>query len=428
MPPLPRRSDLESLLQPGSFIWAAGIEDTFITDPHPVTGRTLDEYELTGHYENMQADMDRAARLGVSAMRYGIPWHRTEPARGLYDWSFADQALNYLLELGVDPIVDLVHYGLPPWLEEAYLNFDYPKSVANFAGEIASRFKDRIHWYTPLNEPRITAWYCGRIGWWPPYGRSWREFVAILLSICRGIRETVRTLHQIDPEIVICHVDATDLFTTREARFEAVAKFRQTIVFLPLDLISGRVAPGHELWGWLLAQGATVPELESFLVDPVALDVIGINLYPMFSNKELISDKSGRQRMRMVYGDGSLLTKLVHQYHDRYGVPLIVAETAAWGSLPRRSEWLSQSIAAVSDLRAQGVPIVGYTWWPLFALVTWAYRQGEMPVERYLAQMGLWDLDPDPEGGLARLPTPLVDAYRAHISAGPPGLLMRKEN
>ena len=68
MPPLPRRSDLESLLQPGSFIWAAGIEDTFITDPHPVTGRTLDEYELTGHYENMQADMDRAVSLGVSAM------------------------------------------------------------------------------------------------------------------------------------------------------------------------------------------------------------------------------------------------------------------------------------------------------------------------------------------------------------------------
>ena len=73
-------------------------------------------------------------------------------------------------------------------------------------------------------------------------------------------------------------------------------------MFLPLDLISGRVAPGHELWVWLLAQGASVPELESFLVDPVALDVIGINLYPMFSNKELISDKSSRQRMRMVSG------------------------------------------------------------------------------------------------------------------------------
>ena len=74
------------------------------------------------------------------------------------------------------------------------------------------------------------------------------------------------------------------------------------------------------------------------------------------------------------------------------------------------------------------MPLVGYTWWPLFALVTWSYRQGEMPVERYLAQMGLWDLDPDPQAGLARLPTPMVDAYRAIISAGPPGLLMRKEN
>ena len=37
------------------FTWAVGIEDTFITAPHPTTGRTLDEYELTGHYAAVAA-------------------------------------------------------------------------------------------------------------------------------------------------------------------------------------------------------------------------------------------------------------------------------------------------------------------------------------------------------------------------------------
>src|SRR5689334_10780969 len=42
-----RRSQLNRLTQPETFLWSTGIEDTFITDPWPGTGRTLDEYELT---------------------------------------------------------------------------------------------------------------------------------------------------------------------------------------------------------------------------------------------------------------------------------------------------------------------------------------------------------------------------------------------
>jgi hypothetical protein len=68
----------------------------------------------------------------------------------------------------------------------------------------------------------------------------------------------------------------------------------------------------------------------------------------------------------------------------------------------------------VKRLRARGVPLVGYTWWPLFALVTWAYRQGTHPPAYYLKQMGLWDLDPE----LQRRRTPLVDEFRALTAGG----------
>ena len=60
----------------------------------------------------------------------------------------------------------------------------------------------------------------------------------------------------------------------------------------------------------------------------------------------------------------------------------------------------------------------GYTWWPLFALVAWAYRQGRRPPSAYLLQMGLWDIDPDPDAGLRRVRTPLVDAYRELAARG----------
>jgi beta-glucosidase/6-phospho-beta-glucosidase/beta-galactosidase len=416
---LPSNSNLSQLTSPQAFLWTTGIEDTFITAPHPRTGRTLDEYELTAHYHRWAEDLSLMSSLGVRAARYGVPWHRIQPEERRWDWSFVDQTLERMLDLGIDPQVDLVHYGLPAWIEGAFAHPRYPTFVADYASRIAERFRARITWYTPLNEPRITAWYCGRLGWWPPFRRSWRGFVAIMLAICRGVVETARALKRIDPEIVCYHVDATDVFATDDPQLSSEAELRQEIVFLALDLISGRVNERHSLWTWLLKHGANAAELESFRRDPVELRVIGLNLYPMFTLKRLMRDRKGRFRIRMPYASGELITRLGRMYHQRYGCPLMISETASIGTVARRRAWLDQSIAAIAQLRKEGVPVVGYTWWPMFALVTWAYRQGHRPIAAHLAQMGLWDLDEK----LDRIPTSLVETYRqlARGNSGAPG-------
>jgi beta-glucosidase len=415
---LPTRSQLARLTAPDAFWWATGIEDTFITEPWHLTGRTLDEYELTGHYERWAEDLGLVAELGVSAARYGIPWHKVQPAADTWDWGFADRTLGRMLDFGVEPIVDLVHYGLPPWIAGAYLNPAYPELVAAYAGRLAERFKGRIFWYTPLNEPRITAWYCGRLGWWPPFRRGWPGFVAVMLAVCRGIVRTVETLQAVDPEIVPAHVDATDLFEAADPSLEEDARRRQEIVFLALDLISGRIGEGHPLRAWLLGNGATEADLAWFRERAVDLPVVGMNMYPMFTQKRMLRDGAGRLRIRMPYAAGDLVTRLGRLYHARYGAPLFVSETASLGSVRRRRAWLDASVAATRDLRREGVPVFGYAWWPLFALVAWAYRQGRRPPSAYLLQMGLWDIDPDPAAALRRLRTPLVDAYRELAAGG----------
>lgn len=410
-----RLSRFPDLLTTDRFLWCTGIEDTFITAPFPATGRTLDEYELTGHYERWSEDVGLMAELGVQAARYGIPWHRINPRPGVWDWQWADRPLERLLELGIAPIVDLVHYGLPAWIEGAFCHPDYPRYVAEYASRVAERFLGRIHAYTPLNEPRITAWYCGRLGWWPPFRRSWRGFVEVMLGVCRGIVATIEALRTVDAEILSVHVDATDWYQPADPSLAAEAAHRQELVFLALDLISGRIQPGHPLHGWLLQHGVTAAELEGFRERAVPLPVIGINLYPLFTNKVMTRTPAGRLRIRMPYGDGRLVDAVAQLYWRRYGAPLLIAETASSGSVGRRQQWLEQSVAAVRALRADGVPLVGYTWWPLFALVTWGYRQGRLPPAAYFRQMGLWDLDPSGH----RVRTPLVDRYRALASAGP---------
>ena len=86
-----RSSQLHRLTDPSSFVWATGIEDTFITAPWPKTGRILDEYELTGHYERWQADlglmlMDRDP-LVLDAVQQAIRATRLGPAL-VPAWSF----------------------------------------------------------------------------------------------------------------------------------------------------------------------------------------------------------------------------------------------------------------------------------------------------------------------------------------------------
>ena len=411
--PLPKRSRLAELTEPDSFWWATGIEDTFITAPHTRTGRTLDEYELTGHYDRWRHDLGLMAGLGVGAARYGVPWHRIQPEPNRWEWQHADEPLERLLELGIAPQVDLVHYGLPAWMERAYLDPDYPARVAEYAGRLAERFRGRIHWYTPLNEPRITAWYCGRLGWWPPHERSWKGFLRVLAAVAAGVQATVAALRAVDPDIVAYHVDATDLYETAEPSLQDEAERRRHLVFLGLDLVAGRVDGSHPLYGWLrdvlgeavlrrLSDGGTAP------------DVIGLNLYPMFTRKRLLRDRRGLLRVAMPYSENGLVEAVARAYHDHFGVPMMLSEIATAGSEARRLRWLARSLAAVRTLRAEGTPVTGYTWWPMLALVAWSWRQGRQPVGKHLVQMGLWDLDAE----LNRRPTAMVEAYRDVVAAG----------
>jgi beta-glucosidase len=409
-----RQSSFGDLAASNTFLWCTGIEDTFITAPSPKTGRSLDEYDLTEHYERWSSDLNLMAELGVPCARYGIPWHRINPRRGVWEWEWADRPLEKLLDLGIAPIVDLVHYGLPPWIENAFLDPDYSHYVAEYAARVAERFKGRIHAYTPLNEPRITAWYCGRIGWWPPFRHGWSGFVAVMKGVCRGIVSTVEALNSVDPDILPVHVDATDLYVTTNPALREETQHRQELVFLALDLISGRITANHSLYVWLMGNGFTAADLEWFESHAVRLPFIGINLYPMFTYKVLSRSARSRLRISMVYAGGKLIEDLSTLYWNRFGAPLFISETASTGSIRRRQEWLNASIEAVRQVRASGVPLIGYTWWPMFALVTWAYRQGAHPPKYYLKQMGLWDLDDE----FNRRPTPLVQSFRQLVQTG----------
>ena len=439
-------------LAPEGFAWATGIEDTFVGQTARVGERVLDEYALTHHYLYWREDIDRAAALGVRAMRYGIPWYKVEPAPGRFDWAWVDQVLEYVASRDIAVIVDLMHYGTPTWLPNQFLNSSYPQRVAAYAGAFAERYHHLVSHYTPLNEPWITVAFTGLHGIWPPYLRGDDGAVKILRSLTRGIVLAIEAIRAADPGAVIVGVDAAGEVVPDTDAQAAAAALATARTFIATDLVTGRVDARHPLAGWLLQNGITEADLAWHTEHAAVLDLVGVNYYPETSVTRL-QENAGRLTARRTWGGTNGLMRSVRAFAARYGRPVMITETSTNGPLALRAEWLADSIATIPRLRAAGVPLVGYTWWPLFDLIDWSYRHGarpieefvarlgpetldgahlataiatmgwarleELPLESYLAPMGLYALEMQFDGTFARAATPLVPAYQRAIAAGP---------
>jgi beta-glucosidase/6-phospho-beta-glucosidase/beta-galactosidase len=400
------------LRRPSDFLWATGIENTFV--PQTRLGhRALDEYQLMGHYQHWREDLGLVRDLGLQAVRWGVPWYRVEPFQpGEYDWRWTDQVIPYMVEeLGLVPIVDLMHYGCPFWLRREFASAEYPSAVAAYASAFAERYHKLVRWYTPLNEPIITALMCGQRGLWPPYLKGEAGYVTVLLQVVEGIIQTCAAIKAVDPEAVLVHVEASGLSRPAREDLHAVAQDEQSRAFLPFDLLTGRVTPSHSLFSWLVRSGASPDQLASIAARPAPFDLMGLNFYPQWSTSQLYIDRRGRLAYQPVEQDGSGFRELIESYYRRYEIPIIVTETSAKGDETVRARWLEASVAAIRTLREHGVPVLGYTWFPLFTMIDWRYRFGRGPLDEYRLELGLYSLGAN---GRRWEPTPLVEQIRSY--------------
>jgi beta-glucosidase len=378
---------------PEDFLWAAGIENTFVPQTKP-GHRALDEYELMGHYENWRVDLRLAKELGLNALRWGIPWHRVEPEEGRFDWSWTDKVIKYLVEeVGVAPIIDLMHYGCPLWLKKEFANKRFPDLMAAYSEAFAERYHSLIKYYTPLNEPIINSLMCGMRGAWPPYMRGDKGYVRIMLQIARGIVRSVERIRAVDPDAIMVYVEAAGLTRTVRDDLVSVAQEEESRGYLCFDLISGRFKHDHLLFSWLVRNG-TNPDVIFELADKkVELDIVGLNFYPQWSTKQLYIDNRGQLGFRETEQEGGGFGELIRKYYDRFQRPIMITETSAVGSDEIRESWLEFSLETIKGLREEGIPVIGYTWFPLFTMIDWRYRFSTEPLENFYLELGLYHLN-----------------------------------
>jgi beta-glucosidase/6-phospho-beta-glucosidase/beta-galactosidase len=397
------------------FTWATGIEDTFIQHARPRL-RALDEYELTQHYKLWQSDIDLVAATGVQAVRWGIPWHIVQPSLDKWDWEWTDRALEYLVTVkGITPILDLMHYGTPMWLHNSFINASYPQRVAEYTAAVVARYKSLVKYYTPLNEPMVNASMSGFKAEWPPYLSGDDGYVKLALAIARGIVLSTQAIKAEQAEAVTVQVEALWHTFTRDESLKARAVRANARQFLCFDLTRGHVDDDHVLFEYLRENGVTDTDLHWFQQNPVTFDIFGANYYP-WSYAELRMHPNGEPHTVVRRASGHKIELILREAWERYHMPIMITETSSNGDAKARARWMDETIDTVCSLREQGVPIIGYTWFPLFTMVNWEYRKGRRTLDKYLVHLGLYDSAFDAEGILRRQETPLVKHYQEHMA------------
>jgi beta-glucosidase len=407
----------------GQLHFALGIEDTFV--PQSRAGeRPIDEYELTQHYEHVHTDLGLAKGVGADLLRWGIPWYRVAPAPGTWNWSWVDKAMDRFRELELRPMIDLLHYGTPLWLDDQFANRDYPQHIAEFAQRIAERYGDIATDYTPVNEPIIHALFSGEYAYWPPYYTGATGFATIAASLAHGFVLSQQAIaEQLGDRATFVHVDAGMRFSgdvdATEHR-DTVARLRHQ-TFLVEDLVTGHVGDSHPLLAQLRQGGLTDDQLDWFVSNAISPDVMGVNYYPLHSTEVFeagVHHGGGFADPRPAFDAGADgLREVLTTYAERYGAPVMLTETCVTGSVDERLAWMDTAVATLHELRSEDVPVVGFTWWPLFDMYEWTYRHSSGPRADHLLSMGLYDLVETPSGRLDRRRNPVADRFHQHATA-----------
>jgi beta-glucosidase/6-phospho-beta-glucosidase/beta-galactosidase len=364
------------------FMFATGIENSYpnIMLPDGTTKR-VDEMEKTGHYIHWEKDFELVKEMGIEFLRYGPPYYKTHLAPDKYDWSFTDLTFNRLKELGITPLVDLCHFGLPDWLEN-FQNPDFPEHFAEYAGAFASRFPD-LQFYTPINEIFITAMFSAQYGWWNERLSSDKAFVTALKILAKANVMAMHAILKIQPDATFIQSESTEYFHAIEPKALPLARFLNQKRFLSLDLTYGYPI-NVTMYEYLLKNGMTKSEYSWFAQNQVkAKCVMGNDYY--VTNEHLVHPDGSTQASGEIFG----YYVLTNQYYQRYKLPIMHTETNI--RMPACKEWLLKQWANLHMLKQDGVPIIGFTWYSLLHQVDWdsALRNDAGNIN----ELGLYDLD-----------------------------------
>lgn len=342
-----------------------------------VRDRYFDQMELCGH-DTRLSDYERFAELGLQTLRTGMLWERHEQD---LSWNWQDERLRRLRELGIRPVVGMVHHGSGPRHTSLY-DPAFGEKLASYA----RRFAERYPWvesYTPVNEPHTTARFSGMYGIWYPHSMSRREYLRALLNQLKGVVLSMDAIRRVRPDARLIQTDDVGVISgTEELRSTwELLNLRQ---WLPYDLLFGRVDRHHPMFTYMRTEGISEQEIYWFAEHLCPPDILGINYYvtsDRFLDHRLeqypenrrsaegpfVDVEAVRVHPNGIAGVGSLLSEA----WERYRVPVAITEVHLCCIVEEQIRWMAETWEGAMQARSKGVECVALTAWALLGSFYW---------------------------------------------------------
>ncbi|MCJ8518859.1 dTDP-4-dehydrorhamnose reductase [Pseudorhizobium tarimense] len=344
-----------------------------------------DQFRETGHQER-PGDLDEIAKLGIRTLRYPVLWESVSPDDpGQVDFSWHDSRLARLRELGIEPIIGLLHHGSGPRYTNL-LDPAFPALFAQHAARVAERYP-YLRAFTPVNEPLTTARFSGLYGVWYPHKTDIRSFARAFINQCLATVSAMEAIRSVIPDAKLVQTeDLGKTFSSKLLQYQA--DYENERRWLTFDLLFGRLTPRHSWYPILQDYGIREYELQDIADRACPPDVIGINHY--LTSERFLEDRedrwpaghpvggNGRHRyadleaIRMDLPEEALgLEARLMEVWERYQTAIAVTEVHHGCSRDEQLRWLMEAWQAASQLREKGVAIKAVTIWSMFGAIDW---------------------------------------------------------
>jgi len=379
-----------------NFMFATGIECSYPTIENGKVRR--DELEECGHYDRWRDDLRLVKDLGLKVLRYGFPYYKVHQGVGKYDWSFTDEVMNEIQRLGITPILDLLHFGVPDWMGN-FQNPELPIFFSDYTKAVVQRYP-WVRYYTPVNEIYVTARVSGKDGLWNEQLKTDRGFITALKHLVAASILAAHEIAQLRPDAVIVQSESAEYIHEATASPSPEITQANKSRFLSLDLLYAHV-PDADMYIYMLDNGLTREEYDWFMVgEPPGFQVMGNDYYGR--NERIIAPDGQVHQGEDVLG----WYQITKEYYERYRKPVMHTETNTFDP-EAAPAWLWKQWMNVIKMRKSGVPVLGFTWYSLIDQIDWDSQLTEK--KGSVCACGLYDLE--------RNPRPVADAYRQLLEA-----------
>jgi beta-glucosidase len=351
-----------------------------------------------------EADFERAAEMGLKAMRLSVEWSRIEPEPGKWDKTAIERyrsMLKYLHQLGITPMLTLHHFTNPFWLAErgGWLAAGVVGLFFRYTNYVVQKLGDLCNVWCTINEPMVYAYMAYLTGQWSPGEKNFLSTFQIAATMAKAHIAAVEAIHFRQPQAkvgLVNHIPVLDPVRPNKLE-QIVANWQDT-------LFNRRILEAVYQGQWRFPLRFNLSKnhpLTHFASYPCTDDFIGINYYgrhsvafdptrpfTLFGRHEI---KREAEMWQAPWADREIYPRGLYQVIKQmaaYNKPIYITENGlADREDARRPKFLLTHLAAVHRAIQEGIDVRGYYHWTLVDNYEW--------VEGWSTRFGLIELDPE---------------------------------